>query len=591
MTTNGNGSPGPGETQKIEFDPDLENFLPLIEKNPPVSLRDTQKYFSPQAVRYLSNQGVLPYLFDVDRGEVTFAVDRSKYTAMTPEEFKISFYEFFNIVSPEIKRKLNDNSRLKFVLLDSPLLDKLRPYVESPERITAYNSQRQEEEKISRGAINNQEANAFVDDTISRAIRQRASDIHFEYGAAGKFRIRFRVDGSLRVIPNELDANTYRAVITILKNRCGAGVKLDEKRRPQDGKLVFNSPDVNSEGHSQVYDLRAAFRPVVSEESTGKTNGSSREENAILRIAQRGVFKTLDQLGLSEYDHERIGRACAEPNGILLVTGPTGSGKTTTLYGMLSSINTTDRKIVTIEDPVEVQIPGMQQTQVHNDIGVDFASFLRGALRTDPDVIFVGEIRDKETADTALEASMTGHLVMSSLHTNNAPGAVNRLINMKVSKLDLATNLRGVLAQTLVPIFEKGLQERLMSGKLTDEDLKHITYSSGDELLNNLMGEQHYPGNSFYFFEGDEICFKDRAPLTEFWLLDEKSQDAICNPEEGVSLLTRAAENSGMRPLFISGIEKVIARTTSLNYVLGEVGESIFREKKELLIRYINSKS
>jgi type IV pilus assembly protein PilB len=567
---------GPEETPVLPYDAELEKYFPIIRGSPAVSLKDTSR-FSPQMINYYAQRGALPYKLDFAQGEIIFALDNTRFDEfVNAQDFRIQFDEVFSLMSPELRRLAADDKKVKLIYFEPSLFERMTQYVANPGLIDIYRSQRKQEEDTIRGVINDKETEAFVDNLFNRAIKERASDIHFESCSGLEHRIRFRVDGKLRESPNILSSDMYKALVIVLKNRCGSGLRIEEKRRPQDGQLSHTSGEVNDDGSARVYDLRVAFRPVV---------GGA--ENVTLRIAQRGIFRTLDNLGLSDYDHERINQACAEPNGIILVTGPTGSGKTTTLYGMLHSINDPTRKIVTIEDPVEVQMKGLQQTQVHNQIGVDFPSFLRGALRTDPDVIFVGEIRDKETADIAIEAAMTGHLVLSSLHTNNAPGAVNRLTNMNISRADLAMNLRGVMAQTLVPVFEEKLRQRIASETLTEEDKKHIQFVSGDQALNSLAGRIIYPAGSMYFCEGDESTFKGREALTEFWLLDEQSQDAICNSSAGVSLLTNAAEQSGMRPMFISGVEKVANGITSLEAVLDAVGKSVFRRKSDILEKYI----
>ena len=591
------------DTQQIPYDEVIEKYFPVIKDHPAVSPRDTAFHFTPQAVRYFAREGVLPYTFDNVRGEITFALDESRYEFMTPDDFRIQFHELFSSMSPQLLKNLtSENSQINFIHLPGDVIERLAPYVADPELITSYVKQRKLEADINRGFISDAEGNKFVDGVLGWAIKERASDVHFESMGGLERRIRVRIDGILRECPSDLDSDLYRKSVVILKNRCGAGIKIDEKRKPQDGQLTYVSSIVEGKGAAQVYDLRTAFRPVFGG-----------DENVILRIAQRGTFKTLDQLGLSSYDHQRIKDTFVEPNGIILVTGPTGSGKTTTLYGMLHSINDPKIKIITMEDPVEVKIPGLQQTQVLREIGVDFPSFLRGALRSDPDVVFVGEIRDNETAQAAIEAAKTGHMVLSSLHTNNASGAVNRLIGMDVSKVELAENLRGVLAQTLVPIYKRDLLGRLLSGNPTLADLhfmgcapeekamnkekaladsvenalSRLQCISGGEALNQLIDENFYPAGSLPFYGGDERIFAGREALTEFWLLDEQSQDAICSPVASISLLTSAAEHSGMRPMFISGVEKVKAGKTSLEAVVDAVGKSVFKRKKEFLKNWI----
>ncbi len=560
-------------TQIIPYDSFIEEHLDAITTRPAVSPRETTYHFHPQSVKYFLGKGALPYQLDKTRGDVVFALDKSRYKNMTANEFRFMFGDFFGALNKELGNLLSDDSKFKFIYFEPHEMSRLAPFVSNPELVDQYRAQRKEEDDFALGIINDTASEDFVDGIINRAISERASDIHFEtFGE--KYRVRFRVDGDLRVSPNEMSPTLYRSTIGVLKIRCGEGVLMQEHRKPQDGKIKHSA--VSDEGKISNYDLRVAFCPVIG----GK-------ENAILRIAQRGSFKSLEELGFGEDEYKRILPVCSSPNGILLVTGPTGSGKTTTLYAMLEKMNTPQTKVITIEDPVEQEMAGLQQTQVNRPIGLDFDSFLKNILRMDPDVVFVGEIRDQETAELAIQCSMTGHVVLSSLHTNNSPGAVSRLRNMGISKLDLAGNLRGVIAQTLVPVYEKEIKQRILSGSLTSEDSNHLLHIDLGDELNILSGEKIYPIGRAFAVNGDEAMFKGREALTEFWEIDEKSEDAIGDPAVGSAVLTRIAEESGMRPMFISGIEKVMSAGTSLEHVLGAVGKPVFKRKVDLLKKYI----
>lgn len=581
-------------TQQISYDPEVDPYFPAILGNPPVSPRDTSKHFTPQVIRSFAKEGLVPYILDSTSGKVTFAMDNTLHENVSPADFRVRFSEFFRSISPDLKKLFADDSNFNFEYFPPSTIQKLAEYVANPELIVAYNNQRGIERALNNGIINDQEANDFVKHLLNWAIQERASDIHFESMGGLERRIRIRVDGKLRVCESKCSSDLYNKAIVILKNGCGSGVKLDERRRPQDGQYTFISNTANMEGKANIYDLRAAFRPVVGMEESKRDREKEGEkttyagtENVTLRIAHRNAFKTSDQLGLSDYDHKRIKQVCAEPNGIILLTGPTGSGKTTTLYSILHNLNDPSKKIVTIEDPVEVQMPGLQQTQFNAQTGITFANFLRGALRTDPDVIFVGEIRDSETTQAAIEASMTGHLVLSSLHTNDAPGAISRLLDLGAARYMLASTVRGVMAQTLVPVFEANLRKRIISGKFNADDVNILTHFFGGEALNELMGEQYYPVDSLMFYDGKEKAFSGRQVLSEFWLVDKKSQDVILDKNAGPSALTEIAEQSGMRPMFISGVEKAKEGITSLEAVLDSVGQIVFREKREILKRYI----
>ncbi len=268
----------------------------------------------------------------------------------------------------------------------------------------------------------------LVDQVLALALRKRATDIHIA-PEEGVLRIRFRIDGILyqeALLPKALQ----QAVIARLKIM--ANLDITEMRSPQDGRIAFQL------GRRQV-DLRASTLPTQYGESV------------VLRILDKGgVVLELDSLGISEHDRTRFQKALKRPHGIILVTGPTGSGKTTTLYAALAQIDSMTRSVFTLEDPVEYSLPMIRQTQIAPDIGMTFAAGLRSLLRQDPDVILVGEIRDEETAQLATRAALTGHLVFSTLHTNSSAAAIPRLINMGVEPYLLASALVAVVAQRLV---------------------------------------------------------------------------------------------------------------------------------------------
>ncbi|HEX6103804.1 MAG TPA: GspE/PulE family protein, partial [Alphaproteobacteria bacterium] len=268
----------------------------------------------------------------------------------------------------------------------------------------------------------------LVNQIVSRAVEARASDIHLEPSENG-LKVRFRVDGLLRDI-ELLPARLRPAVISRVKIM--ARLNIAERRLPQDGRIklaVRGTP----------LDLRVAVTPSLHGEA------------AVLRILHReSVALEFAALGIGGGNLAALLRILERPHGIILVTGPTGSGKTTTLYAALSRLNTPERKILTVEDPIEYQLEGITQIQVQPSIGLDFANVLRSLLRHDPDVMMVGEIRDRETAEIAVQASLTGHLVLSTVHTNDAPGAITRLRDMKVEPFLIASTVRAVLAQRLV---------------------------------------------------------------------------------------------------------------------------------------------
>ena len=270
----------------------------------------------------------------------------------------------------------------------------------------------------------------FVSDVLTQAVAERATDVHFE-PQENSLRIRFRVDGIL--IPVPLPDNLARfqdAIISRLKIM--ARLNISERRLPQDGRIHFRDG-------TNVLDIRVSTIPTIYAESV-----------SLRLLNQRKEAYDMDRVGLGPDEQAAVRRVLAYPHGIVLVTGPTGSGKSTTLNAFLREINSPDLRLVTIEDPIEYEVPGANQVQAKPEIGLTFAAALRSTLRQDPDVIMVGEIRDLETAEIAIRASLTGHLVFSTLHTNDAPGAITRLVDMGIEPFLVASAVELVIAQRLV---------------------------------------------------------------------------------------------------------------------------------------------
>lgn len=276
----------------------------------------------------------------------------------------------------------------------------------------------------------NPDISAFVREVIQDAIRIGATDIHFE-PFEDRLRLRYRIDGVLHDIPMPSGIESFRRAVTS-STKVMAQLNIAEHRLPQDGRFTMNLDD-------DAFDLRVSVLP------------SQHGETVNLRILNRtATFLDLDQIALRNDQRSLVEELIGLPHGILLFTGPTGSGKTTSLYAALARLNDTERKIITIEDPIEYQIDGITQMQVHTDIGFTFATGLRSVLRHDPDVVLIGEIRDHETADIAINASLTGHLVLSTLHTNDSASAVTRLLDIGIEPYLVASSVQGMVAQRLV---------------------------------------------------------------------------------------------------------------------------------------------
>lgn len=376
----------------------------------------------------------------------------------------------------------------------------------------------------------------FVDHLLSNAVRSRASDIHVE-PRENELSIRYRIDGFLHSVfppPKEMQG----AIITRLKLL--SDMNIAEQRLPQDGRFQFNAGD-------REIDVRVASTPI--------THG----EKLVLRLLDRtGLIVNMDALGVPPKDIEKFKVILKQPYGMILVTGPTGSGKTTTLYSALNFINSPDKNIVTIEDPVEYQISGINQIQTRHNIGLTFASGLRSVLRQDPDIIMIGEIRDLETLENAVKASMTGHLVLSTIHTNDAPSVVIRLIYMGLEPYLIASTLSLVIAQRLVRKICPDCREKIEVKSSVVSELKKL---SGMDI----------GSISFYHGKGCPNCnnigYRGRVGLFEFLPIGKKVRDMI---KTGVTdaEIKKVSQTEGMKDILQAGLEKVSKGITTLEEVL-----------------------
>ena len=371
----------------------------------------------------------------------------------------------------------------------------------------------------------------LVFQTLTEAFRLRASDIHIE-PLETSVRIRYRLDGKLVEVDNH-PKKLLPAIIARLKVMSGT-MSIAEKRLPQDGRIQLKM------GEKEV-DLRVSSVP------------SNHGESIVMRILDKtALLLGLPELGFFSDDQAVFEQLLGLPDGILLVTGPTGSGKTTTLYACLNVINRPDKKIITVEDPVEYELPGINQVMVKTDIGMTFAAALRAMLRQAPNIIMIGEIRDAETANIAINASLTGHLVFSTLHTNDAPSAIARLADIGVKPFLIASAVRAVLAQRLVrklcPIC-KGPAE------LTEKEMRALSLDAGriaDATIFSPIGCEKCRGNGY----------RGRMGIFELFLIDDEVRQMV-NTGLTTTQLRRRARELGMRTLREDGIRKVLAGITS----------------------------
>jgi type IV pilus assembly protein PilB len=376
----------------------------------------------------------------------------------------------------------------------------------------------------------------LVQQMIETALKSRASDIHVE-PQGERLRVRYRIDGLLREVASH-PKHLHAPLVSRLKIM--AGLDIAERRKPQDGRILTRVD-------GRDLDLRVSVLP------------SSHGESMVMRLLdkEKGLV-SLSELGFAEEDQQRFQRIIARPNGIVLVTGPTGSGKTTTLYAALKELNRPDRKLITAEDPVEYQIPGINQAQVHVKIGLTFARILRAMLRQAPNVILVGEIRDKETAEVAIQASLTGHLVFSTLHTNDAPSALTRLVEMGVAPFLVSASVTAVVAQRLA---RQLCPECRM--KYEPDEVELASLGLKRELL---------AGQPLYRERGCAACestgFRGRKGIFELLQMDGRLRDMTFRGEPHLKIREEAIASGRMSTLLEDGRRKVISGMTSVRELL-----------------------
>jgi len=374
------------------------------------------------------------------------------------------------------------------------------------------------------------------------AVQMRASDVHIEPDET-VLRIRQRVDG---VLQEQVIKETRIAAALVSRLKLMAGLDISEKRLPQDGRFEVKMK-------SKDIDVRLSTMPVQHGES------------AVMRLADHsGAASSLEQVGMPAELLKRFRFLITRPNGLILVTGPTGSGKTTTLYGALNELNSAEKKIITVEDPVEYQLERISQVQVNPKIGLDFAKVLRATLRQDPDVLLLGEIRDRETAEIALRASMTGHLVLSTLHTNDAISSATRLLDVGVEGYLVASSVRGVIAQRLVRRVCEGCAEP------TPLDDQQFAW------LDALVGERRAHELSFMKGRGCNRCNRTGyfGRIGVFELLELNEELANClRQDDAVAFAEKSRRQPGFRPLVLNALDFAIDGETSLAEVMALSGQ------------------
>jgi len=399
------------------------------------------------------------------------------------------------------------------------------------------------EDKESIAALKDSPFIKMVDLIIRNAIKQGASDIHIE-AQENQVRVRNRVDG---VLQDSIKLPKWTQPIIVSRIKVLSGLNIAERRLPQDGRIKVKAKNTS-------VDLRVSTLPTYY------------GEKAVIRILNKEIASiALDELGFTQKNLSILRNFINRRQGMVLITGPTGSGKTSTLYACLQEVKSEELNIITVEDPVEYELPGINQVQINEKVGLSFPFVLRSILRQDPNVIMVGEIRDEETAEIAVQASMTGHLVLSTLHTNDAPSAVNRLIDIGIPPYMIANSVIGVVAQRLVRTICSNCKEECMPSQ---------------DSLERLNLDQEEVPIQFYRGAGCSMCnntgFKGRTAIEEVMVMGPKLRELI-QSSATVDTLREAAMAMGMTTLGYSGIKKIEAGVTAIEEVLKAV-----HEKEEL---------
>ncbi|MCP4265913.1 MAG: Flp pilus assembly complex ATPase component [Candidatus Brocadiaceae bacterium] len=369
---------------------------------------------------------------------------------------------------------------------------------------------------------------------IDEAVKARASDIHIE-PLSNKTRIRYRIDGLCQEV-HSITKRVHDALISRIKIL--SDIDIAEKRKPQDGRASLVIDD-------KPIDIRVSSIPTTCGESI------------VMRILEKSTaLVQLKNMGLSNHDYHNFKGVLKKPNGIFLITGPTGSGKSTTLYASLNEVNSSDKKIITVENPIEYNLPGINQCQVNDMIGLTFPNILRSALRQDPNIIVIGEIRDAETAEIAVTSALTGHLVMSTLHTNDAPSAVTRLVDMGIKPFLLSSSIQAILAQRLVRTICPKCKEPY---KVEKVGLASLGINSGGLQC-----------TEFYHGKGCDYCnktgYRGRAPIFEFMSINKEMREAIFR-NVTTNELRKIACSNGMTTLAEDGLRLAREQITTLDEI------------------------
>jgi len=491
----------------------------------------TMKSVSPEMAR---NAGIVPIEFNASTKQLVVAMKEPGNFAAVDTLRNMLGYKVSAVIAPaeeidaELKEHYQAKSSLKEIYADTATSSAVAAIAGRGASI--------DQATLIDAASDNQVVQ-LLNYVLMQAIRDKASDIHLE-PFEDEFKMRYRIDGVLYDMESP-DKTLAMAIVSRVKVM--AKLDIAERRLPQDGRIELNL------GGAPV-DLRVAVLPTMFGESV------------VMRVLDRGnVQLSLDRVGLREDDLEKVNGLINKPNGIVIVTGPTGSGKTTTLYAALNSLNDITTKILTAEDPVEYDIEGLIQCQVNHEQELTFAKLLRSFLRQDPDIILVGEIRDLETAQIAIQASLTGHLVFSTLHTNDAPSSILRLMDLGVESFLLTATLEAIVAQRLVRRVCAGCKENFMP--------------SEEQLMELSLRPQDVANRTFARGSGCDKCnktgYKGRLALYEIMSMDDTLRELVMT-QASTAVLKMEARKRGMRTLRESGMLAIYDGQTTIEEVVRE---------------------
>ncbi|MHC5158355.1 MAG: GspE/PulE family protein, partial [Planctomycetota bacterium] len=478
---------------------------------------------------------IIPVEYDKSRNQMTVAMD-------SPDNFRATD-DLSTLMGYKVVAKVSDEDSVK------ELLD--RYYAEEDESMSELIGEIESDTNLAqlagrdasidldeiKGAAESNTVIKLLNQVLMLAIRDKASDIHFE-PFEDKYQMRYRIDG---VLYDMESPPNYIAMALSRRIKVMAGLDIAERRLPQDGRIALVM------GGNPV-DLRVSILPTMFGESV------------VLRVLDRTqVNLRLDMLGMQDSDLNSVNQLIHKPNGIVVVTGPTGSGKTTTLYSALKELNDTETKIITTENPVEYDIDGLVQVQIRPDIGLTFAKCLRSILRQDPDIVMVGEIRDLETAQIAIQASLTGHLVFTTVHTNDAPSTIARLLDLGLEPFLITATLEGIVAQRLV--------RKICTHCKTE-------YEPTEEMLMELdLRPEDVGGKTFYYGKGCNNCnrtgYRGRTGIYEIMTFNDELRDLVMN-SASTAVLREAARREGMRTLRENGLKAIFDGVTTLDEVARE---------------------